>query len=386
MNTTPAMPPALPPYNPSGAARADQPRFPVLLLFIVWLAIVLVTTLVTFILPEYFVSTTRIKIGTDDPDLPAGQTMRTNAIDPHYLPTEFEIIQSEAVLGRVIDKLNLNEVWGRKFMDGGTLKTSETLALLRGRLDFRPVRNTSLLDIRAFSENPAEARDLANEVALTYQAWRQERVRETVIGGLRSLEELAQAQDQRIALTKQRLAELAEASNATQKSAASDLQAELEDLVSLRRELIHRIELEKVNLHLPRSGQVIILERAVASAKPFRPNKTLNIMLGITFGALAGFLLALLVYAIRHWAHHRRAGDAGTNTVRGLRTFLQVSVALLVGALVGYNCAMPLSPATFVFIFLFIILGALAIGYVAIVRTTPLPPKPNEPLASIPQP
>jgi len=85
------------------------------------------TTLVTFLLPEYFISTTRIKIGSDQPDIhafsesPAG----TNAVDPYFLQTEFETIQSEVVLGRVIDQLKLNDVWGRKFLDGGKLKTSE---------------------------------------------------------------------------------------------------------------------------------------------------------------------------------------------------------------------------------------------------------------------
>ena len=383
MNTTPATPPALPAEHLS--ATADRPpRFPFLLLFIVWFAIVLVGTLVTFILPEYFASTTRIKIGSDQPNIRAfaQPANGTNAFDPYFFQTEFETIQSEVVLIRVIDKLNLNSVWGQKYLDGGKLKTSETLVILRGRLDIRPVRNTSLLDIRAFSENPNEARDIANTVAEMYRTWRHDQFFERGRDSLKSLEERAKLADAQVNMMKQQLDEPAGTAGGTEKPDFSEKQKELDEAIAFRSELIRRLRLEEVDLHLPRSGQVMVLERAVASAKPFRPNKPLNIVVGIIVGAVAGFLLATLVYAINYWAHQRRTGNSGTNTLRGLRTFTQVSVALFIGILVGYNCAMPWSRASLLFTFVFVVLGALAIGYVAIAKTTPLPPKAGDRLGS----
>ena len=380
MNTTPATPPPLAADSLS-AAPDRPPRFPFLLLFIVWLPIVLMTTMVTFILPEYFSSTTRIKVGSDQPDIRAftGPPADTNAVDPYFLQTELETIQSETVLNRVIANLDLNGMWGRKFLDGGKLKTSETLALLRNRTSIRRVPNTTLLDIRAYSENSNEARDIANEIAQAYQTWRHEQFSERVKNSLRSLEQRAEEMAKRIARMKQQLAELAETAGGTQSPTYLEKQKELEAAIAFRGELTHRMRLEEIDLYLPRSGQVMILELAVASARPFRPNKPLNIILGIMFGALAGFLLALLVYVIKRWAYQRQSGASGTNTLRGLRTFIQVSVALLVGTLIGYNCAMPWDRTSLFIMLLFVILGGLAIGYVATFRTTPLAAKAERP-------
>src|ERR1019366_5063040 len=77
--------------------------------------------------------------------------------DPYFIQTEFELLQSEVILGKVIEALDLNKEWGKKYAGGDRLKTSETVALLKARLQFRPVRNTSLIEIRVFSDKPEEA-------------------------------------------------------------------------------------------------------------------------------------------------------------------------------------------------------------------------------------
>ena len=334
-------------------------------------------TLVTFFLPEYFVSTTRIKIGSDQPDIRSlfEQTSGTNVVDSVFLQTELETILSEVILNRVIDDFHLNDVWGRKYFEGGKLKTSESLALLRGRLDIRPVRNTSLLDIRAYSENPNEARDIANGVVKAYHQWRSTQLMERVRNSLKSLDKRVQLMDETISQAKRRLEAQAGALPGTQNPAYSEKQRELEETIALRSELTRRMRLEEIDAHLPRSGQVTILETAKASTVPFRPNKPLNIILGIVIGAAAGFLLAVLVYVIRCRAHQRLPREPLSHNLRGLRTCVQVSIALLVGALVGYNCAMPLSRVSLSLMFLFVIFGGLAIGYVTTARTTPLPGK-----------
>src|SRR5437867_9449995 len=77
--------------------------------------------------------------------------------DPYFIQTEFEVIQSELILGKVITDLDLNKEWGRKYGNSDPLKTTETIALLKGRMDLRPVRNTSLIEILVYSEKPEEA-------------------------------------------------------------------------------------------------------------------------------------------------------------------------------------------------------------------------------------
>src|ERR1039457_384792 len=132
----------------------------------VFLLVVITATLVTFILPESFSSTVRIKIEHDQPDV-AGMVERgnMNAYDPYYLQTEFELIQSEVILGKVIDDLDLNKEWGKKYANGERLKTPETILLLKSRMDVRSVRNTTLIAITVYSEKADEAAKIANAVA-----------------------------------------------------------------------------------------------------------------------------------------------------------------------------------------------------------------------------
>src|SRR5205823_11334773 len=139
----------------------------------VFLLVVITATLVTFILPESFSSVARIKIERNGSDIPeVGGRIQAGGYDPYFIQTEFEVIQSEIILGKVIEQLNLNKEWGKKYAGGDTLKTTETISILKGRIDLRPVRNTSLIEIRVYSEKPEEAATIANKVAEVYQKFR----------------------------------------------------------------------------------------------------------------------------------------------------------------------------------------------------------------------
>jgi capsular polysaccharide biosynthesis protein len=135
----------------------------------VFLLVVAASTLITFIMPDSYSGTARIMLGWSVDDS-AGQA-------------EFVAIQSDAVLGKAIDALDLNQAWGKKYNGGSPLKTSETLRLLKGRIEFRSVRvtrirpvrvtrNTGLIEIHAFSDNASEAAELANAVAQSYREYR----------------------------------------------------------------------------------------------------------------------------------------------------------------------------------------------------------------------
>src|SRR6266704_4868576 len=166
----------------------------------VFLLVVITATLVTFILPESFSSTARIKIERDQTDI-AGIAERgqyAGSYDPYFIQTEFEVIQSEVILGQVITDLDLNKEWGKKFANGETLKTTETMALLKGRMDLRPVRNTSLIEIRVFSDRPDEAAKVANAVASAYKNHRLEQRLAMSHGGIDALEQRFKKQEKDI--------------------------------------------------------------------------------------------------------------------------------------------------------------------------------------------
>ena len=137
----------------------------------VFLLVVATSTLITFILPESYSSTARMKLapGASEVNQAPGMPTGAGGYDPYYLQTQFEIIQSQMILGQVVNDLDLNHAWGQKYAGGQPLSPADTVALLKARLDLRPIRNTSLIEIRVFSDDAIEAANLANAIARTYQ-------------------------------------------------------------------------------------------------------------------------------------------------------------------------------------------------------------------------
>src|SRR5215468_10389001 len=89
----------------------------------VFLLVVITATLVTFILPESFSSIARIRIERDQSDISGINTPAFGAgYDPYFIQTEFEVIQSELILGKVVNDLELNKEWGKKYAGGEPLK------------------------------------------------------------------------------------------------------------------------------------------------------------------------------------------------------------------------------------------------------------------------
>jgi polysaccharide biosynthesis transport protein len=166
----------------------------------VFLLVVITATLVTFILPESFSSMTRIKVERDQSDISNMMGERGGMIgyDPYFQQTEFELIQSELILGKVIEDLDLNTAWGAKFAGGVRLKTSETIELLKGHIQLSPVRNTTLIEIKVYSDKPDEAAKIANAIAEAYKEHRLAQRVEMSNRGIKSLEERFVEQEKKV--------------------------------------------------------------------------------------------------------------------------------------------------------------------------------------------
>lgn len=175
----------------------------------VFLLVVITATLVTFILPESFSSTARVRIDRDVTDIESVQTARSPlGYDPYFIQTEFEVMQSEMVLKRVVELENLNVLWGKKFAGGETLKTSVSISFLKKRMNVRSVRNTSLIEIEVFSEDKDEASKLANAIAKTYQDHRSSLRTRLTEGGIKVLEQRYQEQSEKVASSQKELENL----------------------------------------------------------------------------------------------------------------------------------------------------------------------------------
>jgi len=156
----------------------------------VFLITAIIATAVTFILPESYSSTCKIKVENDINDSAGGLSATPSMMpyDPYFIQTTFEIMQSSLVLSNVISTLNLNVEWGKKYYNGEMLKTTETMEILKGRMGLAPVRNTKLISITVYSDDGKEAAVLANTIADAYKNYRLDTRRETAAKGLEVLE------------------------------------------------------------------------------------------------------------------------------------------------------------------------------------------------------
>ncbi len=74
-----------------------------------------------------------------------------------------------------------------------------------------------------------------------------------------------------------------------------DAKRRLDELLTFRRMLEMKIGLENVDVALPRTIMVTIIDNAVPGMRPVRPNKPLNIALGIIIGLVVGVGLAFFI-------------------------------------------------------------------------------------------
>ena len=176
----------------------------------VFLITAIIATAVTFILPESYSSTCRIKVENDVNDSPGGTSATPSMMpyDPYFIQTTFEIMQSQIVLSNVIGSMNLNAEWGKKYFNGETLKTSETMEILKGRMSLAPVRNTKLIAISVYSDDAKEAALLANNIATAYKNYRLDTRRQTTAKGLEVLETQYLGESNSIHMAQQKIEQL----------------------------------------------------------------------------------------------------------------------------------------------------------------------------------
>ena len=215
----------------------------------VFLITALIATLVTFILPESFSSTARIKVENDVTDIQGmGNTPSVGVMgyDPYFIQTTFEIMQSELVLSNVIATLNLNVKWGEKYFNGETLKTTETMGILKNSMQLAPVKNTKLIAITVFSDDKNEAAAIANEIAKAYMAYRYESRRAMSTNGLAVLEDKFEQQSHDIKTNQDYVEYLRNALHITDTDPNSTTPTPTLDAQQLQTINLQRIENQKI--------------------------------------------------------------------------------------------------------------------------------------------
>ena len=151
---------------------------------LVFLLTAVTTTVVTFFIPKTYMSLSRISIEKDTSDIAPllGMQSGPSAFDPYFIQTEFEKIQSQMVLDKVVIKCSLTEEW--KLPDDIMARK-----LLKKAIDVRQFRNTSIIELRAYDRDKNLARKIAQSLAEEYQTHRTDAQQKRVQKGIDVLED-----------------------------------------------------------------------------------------------------------------------------------------------------------------------------------------------------
>lgn len=149
--------------------RRGSPATFIVVFLPVFLLAVLTSVLITFMLPEVYASTARVKIVKPEPVVLNSVTNFVS--DPYSMQIELELLRSQAILNPVIERLNLNLVWGHRFGGNIKLTTDECRTILNRMLELRVMPKTQLVEICVFDQDRDEAATLANAIAASYSAY-----------------------------------------------------------------------------------------------------------------------------------------------------------------------------------------------------------------------
>lgn len=157
----------------------------------------------TLTLPSMFRSQALIKVNVERLNVdPFGAQMSANLYDPYFLRTQFNIIQSRPIAEKVVERLNLQEVWGK---DGNSIPLEGAIVMMRKSLSVNQHRDTSLIAITTTSKDPEEAARIANEVAEAYKQQRLGLIQDETRRALGDLERELQKQQDKVDAAEQEL-------------------------------------------------------------------------------------------------------------------------------------------------------------------------------------
>lgn len=174
------------------------------------LGLVMLTTAgVTALLPKWYLATAKIRVEKPESEVKLFQNQSSSYYDPYFIQDQFEILQSEKILYRVIDNLKLNDVLGRQLNEGQALPSAITYQYLtRKMLQVESRRATSLIELNVFARDPKLAADIANEIARVYSTDRVDLATSEQREGLAKLRGELEKQEQVVVTTRDRVEKL----------------------------------------------------------------------------------------------------------------------------------------------------------------------------------
>lgn len=133
---------------------------------------VIITLVVSLLLPKEYTANTAVVVDVRSPDPVAGMVL-PGLMGPGYMATQADIVTSDRVAQHVVKLLRMDEnpVIREQWMDatGGEGELTVWLAdLLKKQLDVRPSRESNVINIRFSGADPGFAAGVANAFAQAY--------------------------------------------------------------------------------------------------------------------------------------------------------------------------------------------------------------------------
>lgn len=180
------------------------------------LVIAVVAVVFTYLRPKQYMSSTVIAVKDQTPEVsPFGRTQ--TRYDPLYLRTQFEVIQSRPVLEEVIRQLDMSHALAQAYGWPGDEQDNfeRTLKLLSRRMKVQQYRDTNLIEIQIYMDEPRDsapqwAADAANRVAEVFREQSSRRSREARDRALAALHDSLKEQETKVEQIEKRVQQIRE--------------------------------------------------------------------------------------------------------------------------------------------------------------------------------
>lgn len=170
------------------------------------LLVVVTGTAFTLTLPKKYMADARIMVREDTMDMDVFERQFQQGYNPFFLRTQYELIQSRQTLYQVMNNLNLQQVWGEKLNeDGSPLTREQARRELSDSVKVQQYRDTTLIAIQVYREDPEEAARIANEIAAVYRDQRLSLKRRETKRAIEALENEMQKQQEKVDQAEQEL-------------------------------------------------------------------------------------------------------------------------------------------------------------------------------------
>lgn len=176
--------------------------------FAVFLLVMLVTSVTTFLQQKIYTAVARIKVEQERPSVEVFQQQNIPTYDPYFLQTQYEILQSQKVLHPVIERLNLVKIWADRGQPLPGPSIDMAFTRLKGQVGVRRSRDTSLIEIKVSDEDPVLAALIANTIADVFERERLDVKRQQVLKGLNTLRGQLDEQHRRVEVAQTKVEKL----------------------------------------------------------------------------------------------------------------------------------------------------------------------------------